>query len=99
VACGVAWEEATHPIWPSAFKAAAQTLLLAAHRRRQSASYGIEGIRRVVRRLTERFLRSDWRKKPKTSAGGGGGASLADLPPELLLRILAKAAWPMSAWL
>ena len=79
------WSTEAHAFWPPAFKAAVRALLLSAHRlaREEAGGGRLSRAQRVARR-----------------AGlGGGGATLAALPSDLLVAIAAQAALPMSQWM
>lgn len=89
VARGRGWDTESAAIWPPAFKAAARALLLAARRLASTESSTLPASR--AQRAARRALR----------AGGGdaGVATLGSLPRELLLAVLERAAFPMSAWM
>lgn len=78
------WSPTSHPRFMPSFRAAARTLLLAAQRGTMAAGAGSSA----------------------TAAEEGSGAEpqlswaglLASLPPELLLRIVGLAAYPLSTW-
>lgn len=83
---GGSWSPATHHYWPDAFKHALHALPLAANRTSGGACTSSGG--------------------SSTSTGGGSGspaavaqqATLACLPPGILLHIASLAAAPMSTW-
>ena len=70
------WNPEIHAAFPPAFKRAACTLLLVAHRGAALAAAA----------------------DADADAPPSGAAHLARLPAELLLRILARAAYPLSPW-
>lgn len=95
VAQGGQWDTAAHAIWPPAFKAAVQTLLLAAHRLSTGGGASSGRPSRAERAARRALLAAGG---PQAEAGGGG-ATLGALPQELLLRVAERAAFPMSAWM
>ena len=94
VARGDGWSTAALAIWPDAFKHAVQTLLLAAHRLACEAG-SCDGSRRRL----SRAARAAQREARREGGAPGGGATLGSLPPELLVQIAEKAAFPVSIWM
>ena len=93
----------SHASFPPAFKQAARTLLLAAHRGVGSAGAAQQrGSRRSAGRARTRASKARQRGAPSGAASAAdaatGAAQLARLPRELLHAILAQAAYPVSAW-
>ena len=82
------WSPAEHRRFMPAFKQAARTLLLAAHR---TGSVGGSGSGSNSR--SDGGLSGEGKAKPRSSQ-----PLLAALPPDVLLRILGMAAYPLSAW-
>ena len=82
------WSPERHAAFPPAFKQAARTLLLAAHRGASAAG----------------AVQQKGKRSGSSARGAGGGRTatgivqLARLPCELLHAILAQAAYPVSAW-
>lgn len=83
------WSPAIHVCFPPAFRAAARTVLLAAHR--ASSTAGAQSQRPGLR---PRHPAQPAAQEPPSASAAG----LALLPPELLHHVLRLAAYPVSAW-
>ena len=89
----VPWSPQQHTRFPPAFQVASRELLLAAHRWRQPAYYppGFAEGQGRQRRISAK-------RAAQLQEANMAGAGLAALPDDLLLRIVAHAAYPLSAW-
>ncbi|GAB4819707.1 hypothetical protein N2152v2_006753 [Parachlorella kessleri] len=105
------WTPAAHAAFPAVFQAAARALLLSARKLAQQAapaeSLGAQPMEEC--QSTDASGSSSGSSRLGTSCTGCRGMveaaparpspSLGELPPELLLHVLALAAYPLTAWL